>query len=591
MKFIFKILFGVFILALILSQILPGLLGGSSTSATGGCPSGQELVLLPPDETAKCLPICEPGFKRCGEQCQNSDIYGCTTNSSPCTIERLCTNNTVCCADDKLCDPETDKCSASCPNVICGGKCCPNSTDQCLNGTTCCDPAKSGKNSSGQDVCCPNELCNGVCCTGTGVECNNGKCMTKCGDKFCDPDSEICGQVVGSDGSTSYFCKTKGCEWNTISYDPGNVGNDDVEVCKNRLEPNKLYVAKNPSGFSGTLERTVRNTQSDTSRAQCNFNDCAARLAEKGLINAKFDSGTKTCTGNFSCDINLPSLDSVKTDFGNTSSKINAIPELSRCRDGSNQYTGQICPGSQRCVKGKGFCLCGNSEQNGYLGCTNGRDLCNQHGVITDSQTGKCVCDSGYYGSTCALTSANTCDSRGIPNDDGSCNCGIPYAGYWTKCNTLVQMRDLYPSENTNSIISDSSKFLKTFGVWRVLVIPHIGVTVNNWTVIDGRDENQPGQMFATSISYAANNSYSSGGYYLFGTYLTQYQINVDINVTSITGNTRTIYVRYTKDTGEFSNSSGTTTGDNIRTWTGEVANSNTISGGDRAGVIVIGNT
>ena len=59
----------------------------------------------------------------------------------------------------------------------------------------------------------------------------------------------------------------------------------------------------------------------------------------------------------------------------------------------------------------------------------NDNDTCNKKGVVDDN--GKCNCSVGYAGSNCQYSS-QTCNNRGSSQNDGSCICNTPYLSLYS---------------------------------------------------------------------------------------------------------------------------------------------------------------
>jgi len=68
---------------------------------------------------------------------------------------------------------------------------------------------------------------------------------------------------------------------------------------------------------------------------------------------------------------------------------------------------------------------CGSAQEGQHSLC-----LCAKGGWGTLGETlGSCTCPTGYAGSTCQYSRAETCTGNGTPQNDGSCVCDAGYAG------------------------------------------------------------------------------------------------------------------------------------------------------------------
>ena len=306
-----------------------------------------------------------------GEYCDKDGVCkSCTTDQTSC--------GSTCCDSGYKCDGK-GKC-VKCDHDLCGSNCCDDDVIGCINKTDCCDPKKIYKINDTLDGCCNEELTTAdkKCCSINGQKLINGKCMIKCGDGdneiYCDPDTQLCGETIGD--KNKFYCATNGCAWGPLTYnppdfpDPTNISNSIPVFYGN----NKLYISQ--QGFP--LSRSVYDAQ--TSKIDCQNNDCIERLVENGLQNVKFDPTTdptkKTCNGDFDPSKVLPK-------------SILSCPlknDQQCCKDSSGNFTGQVCQNGQSCI-----------NNNGVYFCTSCADTdCNQHGKCSMTVEDQCECIDGY---------------------------------------------------------------------------------------------------------------------------------------------------------------------------------------------------
>lgn len=317
------------------------------------------------DKVKKACAKCEKGRVLCSDGVK--DAVCCPENNF-CNTDGTCT----------ACDPKT--------TTVCGNNCCENGTlcksdnsgcvtcltslckDICLkDGQSCtdngpCDPDNVYEK-GGVKYCCDKKTCNGKCCD-TNQSCKGNKCMDNCGSNFCDPDTQTC--FVDKTNNKSY-CTNNKCVWSEIVYDPqsikyGTTG-QQLEICGLTNGSTSTYWAKKQQN----LTRTAKDVQS--SKIDCDSNDCSRRSAENGLNKVEFDSSKKTCNSSFNCDKLLP----------DTFTSCPLDNKKSCCTDASSgAFTGQVCLDGNICIDGvcgpfdgyycqeNGQCVQGKSFDKGY---------------------------------------------------------------------------------------------------------------------------------------------------------------------------------------------------------------------------------
>jgi len=310
--------------------------------------------------------LCEGGRTCCdsssGEKCINDKCcVPCGDDQTCCPDDQSCVGledgTSICCDPAQVClDSEGNQ--ICCTGVCCGGVCCADG-NTCVNDSCC--PAN---NACDDGTCCDSACCGGQCCS-DGEACQNGQCMTVCGDAFCDPVSQICDEVTDTKDK---YCVNKGCVWQGIVYDPSdmrdNTGQGDIPVCG---YDGKYYTCNNPTGVSADkLTRTVSDLQDSTSTTDCTINDCDYRFSEKGLIDVKWNSDSKSCTGEFDCDNELPTC-------GDCPVSGDDAPRC--CMNSDGTYTGQLCPVNTICHSGE--CILGyycGTNDGGFPQCRSTTD-------------------------------------------------------------------------------------------------------------------------------------------------------------------------------------------------------------------------
>lgn len=315
--------------------------------------------------------ICGAANNKCGK----GEYCGVDGNCTKCDP----TSQTVC--RNTCCKKGTQQCSVDggcvdCDEPLCGGKTCCHGK-ACMPDGSCCDKAKAYNNNT---QCCANDLCNGECCP-PGQTCQNGKCMTQCGDIYCDGKDQTCVEPT-VDGVKKYYCITKGCEWSHLDYTPGDIQvgpNKFLRVCQRDgtggHEPT-YFLAQQPD--MSTLRRNAQDEVSTTTHAPCGSNDCVARMAEDGIQVVNFDNIKKTCLGTFNCMKVLPAT-------------LETCPFTNQkqcCKDmTTNKFTGQFCKDDTK--NGDNYGCYENTCAYGYV--CNGDGTCS---VNTDPQTNKRRYDS-----------------------------------------------------------------------------------------------------------------------------------------------------------------------------------------------------
>ena len=382
------------------------------------------------DRNEQCLNnyVCQLNQTLCGTSCMNNDqsksciagvIYDssqvcddnpdkpviCDNILSQCDkVKKVCVvcgkgrvlcsngvNDAVCCPENNFCNTD-GTCTACDPKTttVCGKNCCETGTlcksdnsgcltcltslckDICLgDGQICtesgpCDP-ENVYEQGGVKYCCNKKACNGKCC-GPNQSCQGDKCMDICGSEFCDPDTQSCFDDKTNNKS---YCINNGCEWAEIVYDPQSIkygtSGQQLEIC-GLFEGTPTYWAKKHQNIT----RTAKDVQS--SKIDCNSNDCIYRAAEKGLNTVQFDSNTKTCNSFFNCDKFLP----------DTFTSCPLDNKKSCCTDASGAFTGQVCINGKSCY-GNG--ICSNCLDD---------NSCNGHGKCSMTVEDQCECDHGY---------------------------------------------------------------------------------------------------------------------------------------------------------------------------------------------------
>jgi len=304
------------------------------------CPSGQVCA-----SDGKTCTICTGGTQSCGNGCYTSTTQIC------CPDKTICNSNQTCCT----------------------GKCCDAGTT-CVNGA-CCPSDRVFDIGNGQKACCASELCNGKCCSDPNTVCQNGKCMTICGDQFCDiSNNEECLQV----GATSR-CIHQNCNFGNLYYVPNLLfddGNNSLNVFQQLNGGNvNLYIA-NPLNVPGL----TRTSHVDTLLGgTCDVDDCINKLSQENVeyLNIPIDysasggkQGLGQCTATFGTNIlNIPGW-----------CPWSQHPE--RCCSDASGLTGQVCKPGETCY-GTMCTSCVDANCNGYGKCS--RTVPNM-----------CVCDHGH---------------------------------------------------------------------------------------------------------------------------------------------------------------------------------------------------
>lgn len=300
------------------------------------CPPGQSLF------GTICRTSCNSAQLECGDYCYDPLVSTCIDNKL-CSKSMSCKDNTICCENGQYCNLTTDTCTSCDSSLIpCGTSCCsPNQI--CTNGV-CCDGQKCGNS----EECCMGSCCGDQCCK-DDEECDNGKCAQKCGNKLCNPDTEICSSIKDVNNNILYECveKDSQCNWSEITYNPPSM-NNNIPVCTDHNT--NLFYCKNPPEAIMPLSRksTVINKSLDS---KCTKGNCFNKLSEVGLEFESWDETDNTCEGSFNCNDLLPSCDDKKCPSSNTNQC---------CTEPLNpgKYTGQICPTGQNCYYKDGKHIC-----------------------------------------------------------------------------------------------------------------------------------------------------------------------------------------------------------------------------------------
>ena len=356
------------------------------------CKVGDQLC---PEDNGTGLPICfnpdknkciggkvYPNVKACSETLGCETDFRCSNDGKTCIqcaeANGYCINSGKCCKSPQICDADGQKCTncatgtTSCGNACyhnstqiccddkkticnqgqtcCGEKCCDSGTS-CVNGA-CCDSSKVYDIGNGQKACCASDLCDGKCCSDPNTTCHANKCMTKCGDEFCDiTANEECLTIGPTTGPTTKKCIHTNCKFDDLIYDPPLLTDDtgkSLDVFK-RFKGNytKLYLS-NPNNVYGLS----RVSHVDTVGGTCNVNDCVNKLSQDNVeflnVPTTYDTtggnhNLGQCTATFGTDIlNKPAT----CPWANS-------PE--RCCTDGGSLTGQVCNENQACINGTCF--------------------------------------------------------------------------------------------------------------------------------------------------------------------------------------------------------------------------------------------
>ena len=245
----------------------------NENTACISCPDGQSFC----KESNTC---CDRGYF-----CENGGCTKCKLGEST-TCGNTCCKSTEKCGKDKLNNSVCITCDHDlCPN----GQTCCQVGQTCMPNGGCCD---TNNVYNGGKQCCENKdgLCGGNCC-GSSEICHNDKCTIACGDTFCDPDLQEC---IQNPTTNKFYCNTRGCEWDSINYDPINMITSKqgepvtyIKTCKisGGTNSDKFYVSQ-PVDTS-LLSRIVFDHQTST-KINCNTNDCIGRLTEEGIDTISF---------------------------------------------------------------------------------------------------------------------------------------------------------------------------------------------------------------------------------------------------------------------------------------------------------------
>ena len=312
-----------------------GFCKGSNTC----CPTGQVCA-----SDGKTCTICAGGTTSCGNGCYTSATQIC------CPDKTICNSNETCCS----------------------GKCC-DTGKTCVNGV-CCQNDRVFDIGNGKKACCASELCNGKCCSDPNTVCRNGKCMTICGNQFCDiSNNEECLQV----GTTSR-CIHQNCQFDNLYYTPNLLFDDSAKPLNvfQQLNGNKvnLYIA-NPRNIPGL----TRVSTIDTTGGTCDVDDCIHKLYQNDVeyLNIPIDysatggkQGLGQCTATFG------------TNILNKPGWCPWAQHSERCCSDANGLTGQVCKEGQTCY-GNMCTSCVDANCNGYGKCSR---------TVADT----CDCNPGY---------------------------------------------------------------------------------------------------------------------------------------------------------------------------------------------------
>jgi len=268
----------------------------------------------------------------------------CTTDGkcSKCDPKDKITCGNTCCNKDKQHCSIDNKC-VDCTQALCQGKTCCKKDETCMPDASCCPSDRSYDNNT---KCCNSRLCGDKCC-GNNQECVNGKCMTKCGNSYCDDNTQTCDSTIYK-GQKVYVCKTKDCTFDSLNYTPMNINSkvkdDPVKVCQRDGDPPTYYASKQVDMSS--LYRIAKDHEHLTEDAkkrgiQCHAQDCFFRLAEYGSDTYEYNEDTKECIATFDCNIELKD-------------KLTECPfnDVNQCCQDKNGFTGQVCKDGQICDNG-----------------------------------------------------------------------------------------------------------------------------------------------------------------------------------------------------------------------------------------------
>jgi hypothetical protein len=352
------------------------------------------------DDGNVCGSDCTTPEKKCGSDCfAPSGIMGCIddeTCMNTTDLQQLPTGytpdmaNAKCCAagyhqdkkgDDICCkshetyNPVFKNCE-TCKGTVCGGQCyngpgicCGSETvgtfhddakpdvDTCV-GTQICEK----KNVSAYDNACCKVMVGDRCCDGPSQVTQDGKCVTTCGDAYCDTRSKdsptVC--ATGPDGAKSCIAATcvipDGVEG--VSYTPseykipnssGTHTSDSIFACNTDVD-GVLAVCNGEGGaLCSTETGKVSTIEFPAPHAKCNVHDCveiAKALGHGALTNATYNADTGVCKGTLA-DTSIDIVGRKCSGTGDTLAKLRAATTAkSVCRVGNSPtgaITGNVC--------------------------------------------------------------------------------------------------------------------------------------------------------------------------------------------------------------------------------------------------------
>ena len=228
----------------------------------------------------------------------------------------------------------------------------------CVNGSCC----------PFEDKCLDPSTNKQQCCSGDDKKCNLGVCKIKCGNGYCDLNTQECQSVKTSSGDITYACSDKDsrCQTGTVAYDPELVQNHQPIINDGKPVPfcgvtdddgiTKFYTVKNVPGVSGAYNRSSFYVLSGK---DCTEGDCLKTLSAKGEIFKQYTEDTKKCYSVYDCDNLLPDYNTA--DSGTLCPITENGKPSTRCcpnKDDKTKYTGQVCPENTVCDE-NGNCVYG----------------------------------------------------------------------------------------------------------------------------------------------------------------------------------------------------------------------------------------
>lgn len=460
-------------------------IGGQLRSISEGEESGP---------SGECRQICPPGKLRCdpniyeaSDTCYDPQTEVCTADLKFCSKDRACqvppgpgrAPQLTCC--DKHCaDPTAtssvcyDQCLPT--ETVCGDKCCPVGSG-CLGGACCADTNRFRNPTLGVEECCARPLCNGTCCDPT-QDCNpaTNSCATKCGDRFCDTDTEIC--YTSQTGAQSCVARSS-CAWEAPEITPARITrtitgpklaynvclkSDSTSWIADRGNPDWMSKKCDVEGEANCVATATTNVQcqnEDLCKDQLNYGELANITQGASIQTPTQPGGKARCYGQLNCTRYLSQNPQGQAGLNAMCSDLQSDPNLQGicCKDANNVYTGQICrPGTQCTVDGK---------------CVTPQ-ICNNHGILdTTKPGGVCTCYAQYYSSA-----FGQCDTElGFINRGGGST--VPF--------NLNNPADLY-TVNLSNFIQGKQPSNRTTAYVLLILLPGMTISSNPFGLIQGQD-------------------------------------------------------------------------------------------------------